>query len=795
MAEFEEAEYESLYSTSASDNKEQKTGGGKDDEYQTLSNDKAQETNTARASAGGPAMGEFEEAEYESLYSASDNREQKTGGGEGNEYQTLSNDKAQEINTARASAGDAAMAVFEEAEYESLYNNIKQKTGGGIDNEYQTLSNDKAQETNTARASAGGAAMAEFEEAEYESLHNDNKEQKTGGGEDNEYHTLSRDKALETSTARASARDEYRTLSREVKASPGPAAAERNAAAISDPDSVYSALTMRNENFYDFPPEDDADECKDTYSTINLSNLSRSKKEEAQPPVAASTVISPKAKKVERSKIGNMLSNKRFTILVAFVLVLTVIMAACFVAVFVEIAKLKENPAEMSTVADSSVAQVVDLQQLNRTFLDQVMDTMYQIIVLNNTLSELRNRVSSLNDHIMEQLSNLTESTIAQQNASNESITEQIAVNRNFTDELSRLDNQVANNSARLVQLLNLSEGITEQVSVNQNFTDELSRLDNQVADNSARLDEASQGLFDLEQRVHDQNFLDFEGARLVLNESLLMTILLNLIEDSNGTALFISLESCADLPSSSPSGYYWVVASDGSAVRVYCDMDLSCGNITGGWMRVAELNMTDTSQQCPSNLVERNDSNIRRCQIMNSRCSPTAYSTSINYTKVCGRSTGYQVGSTNAFRHYYEKPNITINFTYVDGISLTHGDPRQHIWTFAAALDRNDNVTGPRSSRCPCRFDVDPFDPPQFVGEDYFCDAGNEEFMTNETGLQTDPLWDGADCLCCASDNPPWFYKQLPQPTTDDIEMRVCRDEVSSNENIGIQEIEIFIQ
>ena len=94
-----------------------------------------------------------------------------------------------------------------------------------------------------------------------------------------------------------------------------------------------------------------------------------------------------------------------------------------------------------------------------------------------------------------------------------------------------------------------------------------------------------------------------------------------------------------------------------------------------------------------------------------------------------------------------------------MDGVRLTHGNPRQHIWTFAAALDRNDNVMGLRSSYCPCRFDVDPFDPPPFVGEDYFCDAGNEEFVTGETGLQTDPLWDGTDCLCC--DNPPWF--QLP--------------------------------
>ena len=251
---------------------------------------------------------------------------------------------------------------------------------------------------------------------------------------------------------------------------------------------------------------------------------------------------------------------------------------------------------------------------------------------------------------------------------------------------------------------------------------------------------------------------------------------------------------SCAALSPSSPSGYYWVRASNGSVVRVYCDMTLSCGGVTGGWMRVAELNMTDTSQQCPSNLVERSDNNIWRCETMNAGCFPTTYSTlNINYRKVCGRITGYQVGSTNAFRRYYYQGS-TINSNYVDGVSLTHGNPRQHIWTFAAAIDRNDDyMIGGRISRCPCRFEENPFDPLPFVGEDYFCDAGNEVFITGETGLQTDPLWDGTDCLCC--DNPPWFYKQLPQSTTDDIEMRVCRNEGGGNENIGIQEIELYIQ
>ena len=38
------------------------------------------------------------------------------------------------------------------------------------------------------------------------------------------------------------------------------------------------------------------------------------------------------------------------------------------------------------------------------------------------------------------------------------------------------------------------------------------------------------------------------------------------------------------------PSGYYWITNTTGLPIRVYCDV-----TSTGGWMRVAYLDMTDS--------------------------------------------------------------------------------------------------------------------------------------------------------------------------------------------------------
>ena len=255
---------------------------------------------------------------------------------------------------------------------------------------------------------------------------------------------------------------------------------------------------------------------------------------------------------------------------------------------------------------------------------------------------------------------------------------------------------------------------------------------------------------------------------------------------------------SCLQV-SLSPSGYYWVRASNGSAVRVYCDMTGSCGGVTGGWMRVARLDFNDTSTSCPSGLRERVDSGIRTCGIESSgaACPSVMFSTSgMEYTKVCGKVIAYQDRSSDAFGSNGRGLNPTIDSNYVDGVSLTHGHtPRNHIWTFAAALDEY----GPSMENlCECSHSQRPgTSPPSYVGQDYFCDSGSRRASFVFYG--DDPLWDGAGCgsnsTCCSFNNPPWFHKELPSPTSDDIEMRVCSDEGRDNEDIAMSSVEIYVQ
>ena len=110
----------------------------------------------------------------------------------------------------------------------------------------------------------------------------------------------------------------------------------------------------------------------------------------------------------------------------------------------------------------------------------------------------------------------------------------------------------------------------------------------------------------------------------------------------------------------------------------------------------------------------------------------------------------------------------------YADGITITHGSPRQHIWSFAAG--RAEITAVGFDSICPCSMNSTN-NVPAFVGNNYFCDTGTITY-DGQNVLYTDkPLWDGQGCgpssTCCSFNSPPWFNVQLPNDTTDDIEVR----------------------
>ena len=249
---------------------------------------------------------------------------------------------------------------------------------------------------------------------------------------------------------------------------------------------------------------------------------------------------------------------------------------------------------------------------------------------------------------------------------------------------------------------------------------------------------------------------------------------------------------SCGTLNSFLSSGNYWLRTSTGDPVNVYCNMDLSCNNVTG-WMRVADLDFSNRNDSCPSHFTEGTLSGVRFCeQTDGTGCSRTDFSTfDVPYSKVCGKVIGYQFGTTEAFSRSIVISSLSLNSQYLDGISLTRGNLMDHIWSFAAG------VTTTRTDRfgCPCATGSTVSVMSSFVGSDYFCDSAAASITSGV--FYSNALWDNVDCLvsgCCNFNSPPWFYKELSS-SAGPIEFRACRDESGTTEGVYVGSLELYVQ
>ncbi len=123
------------------------------------------------------------------------------------------------------------------------------------------------------------------------------------------------------------------------------------------------------------------------------------------------------------------------------------------------------------------------------------------------------------------------------------------------------------------------------------------------------------------------------------------------------------------------PSGYYWITNGARPQLRipihyVYCYMEADkCG--VRGVMRVAHIDMRNTSVNCPTPLTQYQlDSGERMCgstttthMSCDSVIFPTHY---LSYQHVCGRATGFSYYHPCAFNYYKHGGQNTINNAYV---------------------------------------------------------------------------------------------------------------------------------
>ena len=208
---------------------------------------------------------------------------------------------------------------------------------------------------------------------------------------------------------------------------------------------------------------------------------------------------------------------------------------------------------------------------------------------------------------------------------------------------------------------------------------------------------------------------------------------------------------------------------------------------------------MTDPNTNCPSgwNMTGYSKRTCGRVGTGYRTCDSVFFPVSGGpYSLVCGRIRAYQWGLPDAFHGYIDGGQTTIDSTYVSGVAVMYGSPRQHIRTFASGA--RENIAS--SSSCPCDTSGSTSVPP-FVGDDYFCESGYVAgsgisayaFHSNDT------LWDGRDChstnTCCSLHNPPYFTKTLSQKTTDDLELRMCIYEPIISDNIAVELVELYVK
>ena len=256
---------------------------------------------------------------------------------------------------------------------------------------------------------------------------------------------------------------------------------------------------------------------------------------------------------------------------------------------------------------------------------------------------------------------------------------------------------------------------------------------------------------------------------------------------------------SCNEIYQCNPTsrgtiGHYWIMTDEG-LFKVKCNMKLKCGGVEGGWMQVVDVDM-NRDDSCPGTWHRFSTLSKRLCIGYTAGCSSAYfYAKGYTYDTICGQARAYQRGSPDAFSNFHKH---SFDGPYVDGISITLGSPRKHVWTYAAGLgDDFNNHDHSYCCNCPCAVYPGP-PPPAYVKNDYYCESGDVGSYDVNALYLNDTLWDGHDCTafngCCDRAGMPWFFRKLLTHVTEDFEIRICKDGGFNDEDIAVEKLDIFI-